>query len=606
MAKRNETGTLFPKKTNVLPEGYYSGDKPNPNLRKFVEKNATPYDPDKDDYNVRAFNRPLDTSHATAVYNMHVYHLGKKAHGPIRLYISHFTKPGDIVLDPFCGSGGTALTALMESRKAVAIDRSPAATFITKNHCTPINTDQLRLAFDKVKREIQDEIAWLYTTRCDRCGGKATTGYTVYSQVFQCPRCLSKIPLYDCGESDSETKTGKAKTVMVCPTCQAHGFTEVIRSQSQKFGYVPVKVVYHCEGECEPSRDVRGHDDSCANKRSYFEQYDLAKIREIDSSRIPYWYPKDCDMTWMSRYQRDALFYYGVKNVDDLYTKRNLWALAVLRHAISKVEDTAIRDALMFGFTGITLSSSRMYRERKRSVSNGTYTIAQVSREMVVVNGFDYKVETQLIPAFDELCEIQPGDVCISTQSATNWSAIPSNSIDYIFTDPPYAAKVQYGELNYVWEAWLNLDTRWHEDEIVINEARGKTALDWATMMKQALTECYRVLKPGRWLSLCYHKPKQGEWAVTRMVIPADADIPTFRELARKIIREFLQENSGVTKDRIYDDLVSRMVRAGQMQAHNFLEILREVAEEVQEPRRTSSRTRTRTCSARTLLAAGT
>ena len=91
-----------------MPEGYYSGDKPNPNLRQFVEKNATSYDPEEDDYNVRAFNRPLETSHATAIYNMHVYHLGKKAHGPIRQYISHFTNPGDIVLDPFCGSGGTA------------------------------------------------------------------------------------------------------------------------------------------------------------------------------------------------------------------------------------------------------------------------------------------------------------------------------------------------------------------------------------------------------------------------------------------------------------------------------------------------------------------
>jgi DNA modification methylase len=29
----------------------------------------------------------------------------------------------------------------------------------------------------------------------------------------------------------------------------------------------------------------------------------------------------------------------------------------------------------------------------------------------------------------------------------------PAISVDYIFTDPPYAGKVQYGELNFVWEA---------------------------------------------------------------------------------------------------------------------------------------------------------
>ena len=65
--------------------------------------------------------------------------------------------------------------------------------------------------------------------------------------------------------------------------------------------------------------------------------------------------------------------------------------------------------------------------------------------------------------------------VCISTQSATDLTAIPSNSIDYIFTDPPYADNVQYGELNFVWEAWLGFDTNWHDEEIIVNEVRGKT-----------------------------------------------------------------------------------------------------------------------------------
>ena len=46
-----------------IPDGYYSGDKPNPNLRRFVEQSATPYDPDTDDYDVPAFNRPIPWHH---------------------------------------------------------------------------------------------------------------------------------------------------------------------------------------------------------------------------------------------------------------------------------------------------------------------------------------------------------------------------------------------------------------------------------------------------------------------------------------------------------------------------------------------------------------
>jgi hypothetical protein len=87
----------------------YAGDKPNPELRGFVERNATPYDPTAADYTVPAFNKPIETTKATAIYNMHVY-WSKKPHTAIRQYIRHYTQPGDIVLDPFCGSGGTART----------------------------------------------------------------------------------------------------------------------------------------------------------------------------------------------------------------------------------------------------------------------------------------------------------------------------------------------------------------------------------------------------------------------------------------------------------------------------------------------------------------
>jgi len=390
----------------AIPSGYYSGEKPNPNLRSFVEQKSTPYDPATDDYDIRAFNHPIETTKAAAIYNMHVY-WSKKPHQAIRQYIRHYTKPGDLVLDPFCGSGGTAVSALLDGRKAIAIDRSPAATFIAKNHCTPVDPDELRSAFQKVRQAVQSEIDWLYETRCDRCGGKAVTGYTVHSQVFQCPRCLSKLPLYDCGSEDSQTAAGKAKTVNVCPTCQANGFTEVIRSQSEKFGFVPVQVVYHCKNGCKPARDVRESSDPSPAKRSFFEKYDLGKIREIDSMEIPHWYPTDCDMTKLSRYQRDALYYYGVKNVDDLFTKRNLWALSAIRNAIQCVNEPGVRDALMFGLTGIMLNTTKMCTNRgKLGFVKGAYYIPQVSRELFVTNSLDYKVQNHLVPAFGEISDI--------------------------------------------------------------------------------------------------------------------------------------------------------------------------------------------------------
>ena len=121
------------------------------------------------------------------------------------------------------------------------------------------------------------------------------------------------------------------------------------------------------------------------------------------------------------------------------------------------------------------LNTTKMCQDRgKLGFNKGTYYIPQVVRELVVTNSLNYKVENHLGPAFEEIAEVDTGDLCISTQSCTRLSAIAANSIDYIFTDPPYAEKVQYGELNFVWEAWLDFDTTWHDEEIIVNGVRGK------------------------------------------------------------------------------------------------------------------------------------
>ncbi len=628
--------SLLGCKAIKMPEGYYSGDQPNPNLRTFVKEHRkeNPYNPETDSYDVPAFDQPIETTKATAIYNMHIY-WSKKPHDAIRQYIKHYTRPGDLVLDPFCGSGGTALAALMEGRKAIAIDRSPVATFITKNYCTPVNVNELKIAFEKLKEKVKPEIDWLYETRCDRCGGRATTAYIVYSQVFQCPRCSNNVPLFDCVKADDVTQKGRPRKVKVCPHCHARGIVEEISTRGERFGTIPVLVSYICENGCKPARGKRRYNDPDTRKRYYFMNYDLAKIREIEGKEIPYWYPKDRMMhapedqeCWGVKWRAGTS---NFRTVDELFTKRNLWALAAIRRYIAK------DNHMLLAFNAIILNSSKLYRNRSRGGggTTGTYYIAQENREKSILPQLENKIKQYLkIPL-----NIKHQKLCISTQSAYSLRNIDTNSIDYIFSDPPYAEKIQYGELNFVWETWLGLDTHWHDEEIIVNEVRGKTLTDWTKMMKQAMSECYRVLKPGRWLSLCYHDTSEGTWAsiqdimaevgfiidksdsvlfidtgqksynqltadkvnkrdlvinfrkpkpgeiVPHKVITGDEDDTTFAQKVHAIIREYLVSYPGATKDRIYDEVVSRMVRAGQMEAHNFDELLTQIADNVREPK---------------------
>ncbi|MGD0897890.1 MAG: DNA methyltransferase [Thermoguttaceae bacterium] len=615
------------------------------NLRQFVTAHATPYDPAADGHDVPAFLESLTASKATAVYAMHSYHQGKKPHDAIRRYIRHYTRPGDLVLDPFCGSGGTALAAVLEGRKAVALDRSPAAAFIARNYSTPADPAEVAAALGDVLAAARPELDWLYETRCDRCDGPASTQSVVSSEQFACPGCLRRVPLVDCPSAEGRTAAGRPKFLAACPHCLAAGRVEEIRTRGTKLGAIPVLATYRCAGGCRPEVAQRRHDDPDPRKRRYFEKYDLGKLGEIERHGIPHWWPPESFPTSFARWRTD-LRPAGIGTVADLYTKRNLWALAALRSAAVA---SPLAERALFALTAISLAASKMQRWSPRSTFPnmllvGTYYVPPIRREINAGKWYEGKVRAMVrgyaairaaLPA--------PAELAVATADARQLD-IPSDSIDYIFTDPPYADNVQYGELNFVWESWLGLEPDWHAEEIVVNAARGKTEADWAEAMRRAMGECHRVLKPGRWLSLCYHDAAGGTWAHVQDVMaeagfsadPADSTLSIdtrqksfnqlmsdkatkrdlvvnfqksrdqrsvgarlrtgttqstpFRDLARQIVREYLAVHSGATKDRIYDDLVSRLVRRGRMEPHDFEALLRELAREVRQPRRATSR----------------
>jgi DNA modification methylase len=130
-----------------MPEGYYSSG-PNTNLRRFVEEHAKSYDPALDKYEKKPFNEPIVDEAGSAIYDMHPY-WSKKPHGAIKRYILHYTKEGDVVLDPFTGSGGTNSVACQVNRPNIGIDISPASTFITRHLCTPHNPQEIKKTLSK-------------------------------------------------------------------------------------------------------------------------------------------------------------------------------------------------------------------------------------------------------------------------------------------------------------------------------------------------------------------------------------------------------------------------------------------------------------------------
>jgi len=102
-------------------------------------------------------------------------------------------------------------------------------------------------------------------------------------------------------------------------------------------------------------------------------------------------------------------------------------------------------------------------------------------------------------------------DVIVSTQSASDQSSLGSNSVDYIFTDPPFGDNLLYAELNFISEAWLRAFTQ-TSSETIVSPAQSKDLNSYRKMILSAFKECRRVLKPGRWITVEFHNSKAAVW----------------------------------------------------------------------------------------------
>ena len=151
-------------------------------LKAFIAKHARPYDPPTDDYDRPLFSADIKEGKNDPIYNAHSYHT-KVPPRSIIPYILHYTQPGDLILDPFCGSGMTGVAAHMCAdppndlltqfpelgdrigpRACILNDLSPAACHIAYNYNTPADVAALREIFERIRTAVKDEFDWLYGT----------------------------------------------------------------------------------------------------------------------------------------------------------------------------------------------------------------------------------------------------------------------------------------------------------------------------------------------------------------------------------------------------------------------------------------------------------
>ena len=504
----------------------------NPFIQDFIDAHGTPYDEETDDYHREPFSSDVSEGKNDLIYNAHSYHT-KVPYKAIMRYILHYTEPGDIVFDGFCGTGMTGVAAQMcenpdpkfkmkieeeiervkwGARKAVLGDLSPVATFISHNYNKPVDVERYKHEAKKILEEVEKECGWMYETYHVRNGeiqkditGKPVKGkinYTVWSDVFVCPQCSVELVF---SEIALDKEKGRVKKELDCSNCHSK-----FKKRDLQRAWIS-RYDKEIDETIRQAKQVPFLINYSVGKKSFYksvDDFDEKLIRTIEKAEIPYWFPTKRMPKGDETRRNDRL---GLTHVHHFYSKRALYTLSKTFHMLKKRGNPE----LYFTFQQAVLGMSKIaryvpthYSQVNQYLSGTLYIgsqIVDVSIDYILRN----KIQ-RLFKVFYELEKFNKDNAIIETSSCTNSNA-PSRSIDYIFTDPPFGDNLMYSELNFFWEVWLGVLTN-NELEAVVNKAQKKGLYEYQLLMEKCFNEINRVLKPGRWFTMVFHNSKNRVW----------------------------------------------------------------------------------------------
>ncbi len=310
-------------------------------------------------------------------------------------YIKNFSKPGDLVLDPFGGSGVTAIESLMNNRKTISIDINPMPVFVAQTLITPINLNDFIESFERVK-------------------------------------------------------------------------TKYIKNEPKT-------------------------------------------LLEIDNILKKFPYPKGFRLPKGS----------DVEVIEELFTNEQLAKLALLKSIIKEEKIKNIKDNLLLVFSASLYKVNQTYQAPKKVSDGGgnsgvfayyRYRIAPTPASENLISVFESRFK-KVKDAKKEMeyfiNEKTISNAQIIKGTATNLNFIPKESVDYIYTDPPYGKKIPYLDLSVMWNAWLDLEVTQqdYDQEAIEGGENKKSKNQYNELIAQSIKEMYRVLKFDRWLSFVFaHK----------------------------------------------------------------------------------------------------
>ena len=489
-----------------------------------------------DSYQREPFAADVSEGKNDPIYNAHSYHT-KVPHKAIMRYILHYTDPGDIVFDGFCGTGMTGVAAQLcgdkktveslgyrvdengviwegekaisrlGARKAVLNDLSPAATFIAYNYNTPVDAVAFEREAKRILAEVEKECGWMYETWHPHCDDpnrvKGKINYTVWSDVFVCPNCGQEMVFWDVAVDQEKGEIGDTWS---CPDCA----TLLAKSAKKDRGALRAERAWETHYDRELKQTIRQAKQvpvlinySVGKKRfgKKPDSFDMGLIQKIEESDTPSNIPIiELPIGFNTEQPKVS---HGLTHMHHFYTFRNY---IVLNRLWQKSTTNVFRWAI---------TAVLNYVNKKQSYTGGgggmpgALYIASLVQEKNVIDVVKRKTET--LKNLFSLYKPKKDGFTQMTNSSTDLQILKDSSFDYIFVDPPFGGNLMYSELNFIWEAWLKVFTN-NKPEAIMNNIQHKGLVEYQGLMQSCFDGFSRVLKPGRWITIEFHNSQNSVW----------------------------------------------------------------------------------------------
>jgi len=222
------------------------------------------------------------------------------------------------------------------------------------------------------------------------------------------------------------------------------------------------------------------------------------------------------DRDFPTKFHKDRFSYKGITKVSEMFTKRNLKALSLVYNYVSN-NKTPYKPLLQLALTNTLLHVSKLKGENVRPLGVNNYWIPDDFIEENVIWRFLDRI-SNIIEAkkiiqkrYSNNKSKDSGNFIIYNKSSLQLDDLADSSVDYIMTDPPYGEAIQYSELSFIWNTWMEEEYE-IEKEVIINPVQKKGILEFHDAINEFITNAHRVLKPSKYFTLCFHNKEVKIW----------------------------------------------------------------------------------------------